>query len=94
MTATRAAQSDGELLRSLLTAVQIDTATCAYLTSEVQSLKGLRAYSQASPEIVVAGFPLATTMSYNDIVLRILTRLDLAGLHSGILAIRKLNPKL
>lgn len=85
--------SNGSLLSSMTASVQQNAATSARNTAEIQTLKELRACAQPSPVVVVAGIPASTTISHQDIVHRILARLNLSGLQTDILDIRKMNLK-
>lgn len=78
-------------LASLTIAVEKNTATCNALANDVDYLKHSAALAGPTAELTINGIPDTCALTYQDIFVRVLTRLKLSSLHTDVLAINKIE---
>ena len=78
-------------LATLTATVQQNTIACNELRADVAYLKHSYALARPTAELIVNGIPNRCSMSYQDIILRVLNHLKLPALFNDVLSIQKID---
>lgn len=90
-----ACTANGAMLTSLSNSIQQNTTGIAHNSSEIRAIKEIHAHVPPSADILITGIPACVTTPHNEIVQRLISRLNLANtiLQTDILDILTVNRK-